>query len=196
MIRNSTKTTIAVGTLMMAGCAVSPVAQNQPAPAVKAYQLQGVAPTPTPCPTHTPKPTPTPTPTPCPCDVTGGGFIFLEGERVNFGFNALTIAGNSRIRGNVNIIDRANDVHYQSAAVTSIDCDVEGEHPRLTGTVTIEGTLRTGEPFVFVVEDIGEPGIIDTVSFTVDGTLIFEETDLGDGGPGGGNIQIHSDECD
>lgn len=140
----------------------------------------------------------------CACDVTGGGFIFLGGERVNFGFNGRTIAGDSRIHGDVNIVNRNGSIHYQSAEVTSLTCtNVAGEHPRLTGTVTIAGTLKTGEAFSFVVTDSGESGTIDSVAFSVDGTVVFSQTDLaGTTGtpasstpPGGGNIQLHTEEC-
>jgi hypothetical protein len=67
--------------------------------------------------------------------------------------------------------------------------------PKLTGSATIEGTLKTGEAFTLVVTDNGEPGVTDRFKLTVAGTLLVD-TDLGGDGHGGGNIQLHKEQCD
>ncbi|MFN3432367.1 MAG: post-COAP-1 domain-containing protein, partial [Candidatus Sericytochromatia bacterium] len=163
-------------------------------------------PTPVPTPTPTPVPTPTPTATPtlppvdedCGCKVTGGGFTFLpDGTRVNFGFNAQHDKDGGA-KGNINVVVQSRpNLHLQSETITHVTCDIDpaSVFPRLTGTATIEGTLKTGEAFVFVVTDVGEPGVLDTVKLTVAGSVIFN-MDLAGDRSGGGNIQLHKEKCD
>jgi hypothetical protein len=164
-------------------------------------------PTPTPVPTPTPTvaPTPTPVPTPpveedCGCKVTGGGFTFLsDGTRVSYGFNAQHDKFGGA-KGNVNIVVHAKkNLHFQSADITDVDCQLDpgSVHPRLTGTVVVTGTLKGGGTFTWTVTDTGEPGVLDSVKFVANGEVLFHDDTAGnDGGPGGGNIQIHKEKCD
>ena len=162
--------------------------------------------TPTPSPYYTPSPqyTPTPNPTATPkedcCKVTGGGTTKLPkgGVDVSFGFNAQE--GRQGPKGHLNIVVHAKpNVHYQSDVITDIDCrlDPGSVHPRLTGTVIVTGILKTGQPFTWTVVDTGEPGVLDHVTFAVNGQVIFSDDLNANGkGPGGGNIQIHKDTCE
>ena len=61
----------------------------------------------------------------------------------------------------------------------------------------VTGILKTGQPFTWTVVDTGEPGVLDHVTFAVNGQVIFSDDLNANGkGPGGGNIQIHKDKCE
>jgi hypothetical protein len=152
---------------------------------------------PSPVPSIAPSPTPTPEED-CGCKVTGGGFTFLEDHtRVSFGFNAQhDRAGHAK--GEVNMVVHSRPtVHWHSETITDVICDVDPGlvFPRLTGTVTVRGTLKTGQPFTLVLVDTGEPGVLDDISMSIEGTVVFHQ-DLGGDGHGGGNIQLHREACD
>jgi hypothetical protein len=160
--------------------------------------------TPTPVPTATPTVVPTATPTPpveedCGCKVTGGGFTFLpDGSRVNFGFNAQHDKFGDA-KGNINVQVRGpGGFHFKSATITDVDCDIDPTSvaPKLTGTVTVTGTVDgTGETFTLVLVDDGEPGVLDDIKLSIGGAVVFDG-ELGGEGAGGGNIQIHKEKCD
>lgn len=67
--------------------------------------------------------------------------------------------------------------------------------PRLTGTVTVKGALKTGQAFTPVLVDTGEPGVLDDIKLSVAGTVVFHK-DLAGDAHGGGNIQLHKDQCE
>ena len=148
-------------------------------------------------------PTATPTPPPshdedCGCKVTGGGFTFLpDGTKVTFGFNAQHDKFGGA-KGNVNVVVHTKKpLHLDAKDITDVVCDVDpgSVEPKLTGTVTVTGTLKTGEAFTLVTVDNGEPGVLDEIRLTVAGTVVFDG-ELGGEGHGGGNIQLHKTKCE
>jgi hypothetical protein len=95
-------------------------------------------------------------------------------------------------------------VHWTSITAYIME-DTEGstKDPKRTGTRDICGTATTNDPthqsvfFHVIVRDNGEPGVNDTFSISLKDAVTMSifyatgEQQLGGGGPGGGNIQLH-----
>lgn len=127
----------------------------------------------------------------CPCKVTGGGFVFLDGEKATFGFVAQPtdkrdpelVDGAFAAKGNLQLNLHEDDAKFHGR-VSTIACLVD----ETTGDVevTFGGTLRDDGAFSTTVVDEGEPGRADTFAFTGGGEdfgpLPLEQ---------GGNIQLH-----
>lgn len=129
----------------------------------------------------------------CPCKVTGGGFVFLDGQRVTFGFNAQpstkepTLVDSAGFEAKGQLEMQFHQTANEHGTVSTIGC-----FPQPDGTVVVRfgGTLRNDGAFTAEVVDRGEPGVNDTIAFEGGGES-FGPLDLGGPGPGGGNIQLH-----
>ena len=132
---------------------------------------------------------------PAPCDfITGGGFIFTDsGARANFGAHGGCKHGG--FWGHVNYVDHGgfNGVapyHVSSTEITGYLIDPDFPNAR-----DICGWARTnaGETVRFRVrmEDNGEPGRDDRFGIRLSNGYLVTTRLLANGGPGGGNIQLH-----
>ena len=137
---------------------------------------------------------------PVPCDfITGGGFVFLDlGARANFGSHGG--CKNGAFWGHVNYVDHggflnATPYHVDSTEITGyliLPIDVAPPTAR-----DICGFARTNaaepQPVRFRVrmEDNGEPGTTDRFGIRLSNGYYVPTRPLGNGGPGGGNIQLH-----
>jgi len=115
-----------------------------------------------------------------PGQVTGGGWIVEDGERVSFGFNAQSDGVGDDARGNCNVIDHATKQQIKCLTVDSLV--VTPTHATFFGQARVDGTATD---YRIDVDDLGEPGVADTFKiqtgsgYTAAGVLQ------------GGNIQIH-----
>ena len=132
---------------------------------------------------------------PVPCDfITGGGFIFTDwGSRANFGAHGG--CKNGEFWGHVNYVDHggfngATPYHVDSTEITGYLFDPDFPNAR-----DICGWARTnaGEAVRFRVrmEDNGEPGRNDRFGIRLSNGYLVTTRLLANGGPGGGNIQLH-----
>jgi len=126
--------------------------------------------------------------------MTGGGFVFTDsGARANFGAHGG--CKNGTFWGHVNYIDHggyagAMPYHVESTQITGYLAD-----PLSPTARDICGVARTsaGETVRFRVrlEDNGEPGILDMFGIRLSNGYYVSTRPLGNGGPGGGNAQLH-----
>jgi hypothetical protein len=132
---------------------------------------------------------------PTPCDfITGGGFVFTDlGARANFGAHGGCKHG--EFWGHVNYVDHGgfmgvSPYHVSSIEITGYMMDDVAPTGR-----EICGFARTnaGETLRFRVrmEDNGEPGRDDRFGIALENGYLVTTRLLGNGGPGGGNIQLH-----
>lgn len=132
---------------------------------------------------------------PAPCDfITGGGFIFTDGgARANFGAHGG--CKNGAFWGHVNYVDHGGfggvtPYHVDSTEITGYLFD-----PAFPNARDICGFARTnaGETVRFRVrmEDNGEPGTKDRFGIRLSNGYLVRPRQLANGGPGGGNIQLH-----
>jgi hypothetical protein len=132
---------------------------------------------------------------PAPCDfITGGGFVFTDlGAKANFGSHGGCKHG--EFWGHVNYVDHGGFMgqtpyHVNSFEITGYLMDEGFPNAR-----DICGFARTnaGETVRFRVrmEDNGEPGRDDRFGIRLSNGYLVTARLLGDGGPGGGNIQLH-----
>lgn len=129
---------------------------------------------------------PTPRP-PCQCKVTGGGYVYKDNgtDKVTFGLVAMEDQKGGA-KGTIQVTDHAARKKYHGT-VTGIICDNNNM------TVTFTGTLRGGGSFTSVITDNGEPGVDDAFLFRA-GAVTLSGL-LGDDDGGGGNLQVHRDQC-
>jgi hypothetical protein len=115
-----------------------------------------------------------------PGQVTGGGWITVDGNRVSFGFNAQSAAAAGAAKGNCNVIDHATKTQIKCKTVDSLL--VTPTHATFFGQATTDG-----EPtdYRIDVDDLGEPGLADTFKIQTDSGYTAAGTLRG------GNIQIH-----
>jgi hypothetical protein len=119
---------------------------------------------------------------------TAGGFILKDGNKANFG-----IQGgyqNGRLWGGINFKDHGTGMHVRGRDCTSYTV-VDANCRRATYDVTIDGVPGTATVRVC---DYGEPGVADTVDITLSNGY-SASGDLGGGGSGGGNVQLHKSKC-
>jgi hypothetical protein len=132
---------------------------------------------------------------PAPCDfITGGGFVFTDlGAKANFGAHGGCKRG--AFWGHVNYVDHGGFMgrrpyHVNSTQITGYLMDEAFPNAR-----DICGWARTnaGETVRFRVrmEDNGEPGVNDRFGIRLSNGYLVTARRLADGGPGGGNIQLH-----
>jgi len=147
------------------------------------------------------------------CDfLTGGGFIFFNGNKANFGVGGGCKHG-SPTWGHLEYIDHGNglNVHWTSiTAYKEVDTSASPKG-RPTGARLICGTATTNlfgnVNFVVEARDAGEPGVNDQFDIRLrnptTGLIVYDTTTqcfphyLGSSAPcapgtnGGGNIQLH-----
>ena len=132
---------------------------------------------------------------PAPCDfITGGGFIFLNsGARANFGSHGG--CKNGAFWGHVNYVDHGGyngerPYHVRSTEITGYLFDETAPTAR---DICGWATTNAGETVRFRVrmEDNGEPGINDRYGIRLSNGYLVTTRNLAEGGPGGGNIQLH-----
>jgi hypothetical protein len=134
---------------------------------------------------------------PSPCDfITGGGFIFTDaGEKANFGAHAG--CKNGGFWGHLNYVDHGgfmgvSPYHVDSTEITGY---LKEDDPNFSTAREFCGVARTnaGETVRFRVRmvDNGEPGRTDRFGIVLDNGYLVTTRFLGNGGPGGGNIQLH-----
>lgn len=134
---------------------------------------------------------------PTPCDfITGGGFVFTDwGARANFGAHGGCKHGG--FWGHVNYVDHGgfNGVSPYHVSSTEITGYLMSDNPAFPTAREICGFARTnaGESLRFRVrmEDNGEPGRFDRFGIVLENGYLVTTRYLADGGPGGGNIQLH-----
>ena len=134
---------------------------------------------------------------PTPCDfITGGGFIFTDwASRANFGAHGG--CKNGAFWGHVNYVDHGgfNGVSPYHVNSTEITGYLMSDNPEFATAREICGFARTnlGENLRFRVRmvDNGEPGRDDRFGIVLENGYWVRTRTLADGGPGGGNIQLH-----
>ena len=134
---------------------------------------------------------------PTQCDfITGGGFIFTNiNEKANFGAHAG--CKNGGFWGHLNYVDHGgyNGAHPYHVNSTEITGYIREDDPSFANAREFCGIARTnlGETVRFRVRmvDNGEPGREDRFGIILDNGYWMTTRTLGDGGPGGGNIQLH-----
>jgi len=148
------------------------------------------------------------------CDfVTGGGFIFFNNSRANFGVGGGCKDGSPTF-GHLEYVDHDMGLNVHWTSITGyLDFGGNGvdDHGQPTGSRRVCGTARTNlfgdVDFAVTVTDAGEPGVNDTFDIRLrqaGGGLIVYDTAtqcfphyLGSSAPcapgtnGGGNIQLH-----
>jgi len=150
------------------------------------------------------------------CDfVTGGGFIFFNGSRANFGVGGGCKDGSPTF-GHLEYVDHGMGLNVHWTSITGyfpLGGDGVDDHGQPTGSRLVCGTATTNlfgdVDFAVTVRDAGEPGINDQFDIRLrqpGGGLIVYDTGtecpgsghfLGSPVPcapgtnGGGNIQLH-----
>ena len=114
--------------------------------------------------------------------VTGGGWIWNNGEHLNFGFVA-GYKSHQPLGGQLNYIDHGGDTHLKAETVDVYSGS--GNSRTFSGRASINGV--SGFAYECYVEDNGEPGI--GVDYFRCSNLATEESV--EGFLAGGNIQIH-----
>lgn len=127
---------------------------------------------------------------PSPCDfVTSGGFVLRDdGGKVTFGAHGGCKSG--AFKGSMTVSDHVLDYHVDLDLMTGYLTPVAGSVVR-----EICGLARTslGEVvgFRLRLDDNDEPGISDQFGIVLTNGYHVPVRLLGDGGPGGGNVQLH-----
>jgi len=149
------------------------------------------------------------------CDfVTGGGFIFFNGSRANFGVGGGCKDGSPTF-GHLEYVDHGMGLNVHWTSITGyFDFGGNGvdDHGQPTGTRRVCGKARTNlfgdVDFAVTVTDAGEPGVNDTFDVRLrqvggDQLVVYDTATqclphfLGSSVPcapgtnGGGNIQLH-----
>jgi len=145
-----------------------------------------------------------------PCDfLTGGGFIFYNGNKANFGVGGGCKHG-SPTWGHLEYIDHGTGLNVHWTSITGyFEVDTQTGSKQPTGARLVCGTARTNQfgdvDFVVEARDAGEPGINDQFDIRLRkaGVIVYDTTRqcfphyLGSSAPcapgtnGGGNIQLH-----
>ncbi len=127
---------------------------------------------------------------PAPCDfVTSGGFVLGDGGgKVTFGAHGG--CKNGEFKGSMTVSDHTLDYHLDLQLMTGYLAPAANSPVR-----EICGLARTslGETVAFRLrlDDNGEPGFSDQFGLVVSNGYHISTRLLGDGGPGGGNVQLH-----
>jgi hypothetical protein len=143
---------------------------------------------------------PCPATVPDPCDfVTGGGFVFTNlGARANFGSHGGCKHG--AFWGHVNYVDHGgvpgkSPYHVRSIEITGYLMFPVDVAPPTARDICGFARTNANEPqpvrFRVRMEDNGEPGVLDRFGIRLSNGYHVSTRPLGDGGPGGGNIQLH-----
>jgi hypothetical protein len=142
-----------------------------------------------------------PAPVPSPCDfITGGGFVVTDsppsaqaGAQANFGSHGG--CKNGAFWGHVNYVDHGGYMGVSPYHVDSTEITAYGENPASPNAREICGfaTTNAGETVQFRVrmEDNDDTGTNDTFGIALSNGYILTHRPLGNGDPGGGNIELH-----
>jgi len=137
---------------------------------------------------------------PAPCDfITAGGFVKKDNNKLaNFGAHGG--CKNDKFWGSVNYVDHQSNLHVSSMEITGYLVD-----PAYPNKRDICGWARTNDEitvrFRVTLTDNGEPGVNDQFGIVIDtlnqvpGDRFYRVSSrkLADGGPGGGNVQLHKE---
>ncbi|HZZ94579.1 MAG TPA: post-COAP-1 domain-containing protein [Usitatibacter sp.] len=137
---------------------------------------------------------------PAPCDfITSGGFVFKDdGQRANF--SADGGCRNGDFWGNVNFVDHGIPFHLNATQITGYLWDPAVPNARdICGWGRLDEDPSTQVQFRIHLVDNGEPGKNDLFGIAIDNAYsiignrfyIVSSRKLADGGPGGGNVQLH-----
>jgi len=134
---------------------------------------------------------------PIPCDfITGGGFVFTDsGAKANFGSHGGCKHG--AFWGHVNYVDHGGEFGVSPYHVSSIEITGYLIDPAFPNARDICGFARTNANndeivrFRVRMEDNGEPGVNDRFGIHLSNGYLVTARQLANGGPGGGNIQLH-----
>jgi hypothetical protein len=120
--------------------------------------------------------------------VTGGGWILRapSGVKATFGVSGGLLGDG--FWGHINYVDHGTGLHVRSTAVTAFNDDPADENGRIIHYNVLIGT-NPGTAVVRVVDN-GEPGARDLFEITLSNGYTAKG-ELGNGRPGGGNIQLH-----
>ena len=133
-----------------------------------------------------------------PCDfITSGGYVFKDnGAMANFGAHGG--CKNGQFWGHVNFVDHEQNLHVSSIEITGYLYDPASPNSR-----DICGWARTNDEitvrFRVRLTDNGEPGVNDQFGIVLDTQnqipgdrfYLVSTRKLANGGPGGGNVQLH-----
>ena len=140
-----------------------------------------------------------------PCDfLTGGGFIFNNGAKANFGVGGGCKHGEPTW-GHLEYHDHGTglNVHWTNVTAYIEEISEYDDKGRLAGSRYICGTARTNQfgdvDYVVRARDRGEPGTGDEFDIRLKkaGVIVYSTEfngfphQLGGGTGGGGNIQLH-----
>jgi len=134
-----------------------------------------------------------------PCDfLTGGGYIWTDGQVAMVNFGAHGGCKNGKFWGNFNVVDHQEGLHFVATEITGYLFDPDAP---LARDICGYGRVNTQEEpvrFRMRLDDQGEPGTNDRFGFAVDFGLTAPKRfykvgirKLNDGNGGGGNIQLH-----
>ncbi len=137
------------------------------------------------------------------CDehVTGGGWLIApSGKKANFGFNAFWDLSSESYKGHVNYVDRSLNLHVKSGDM--FDYAIISDNTR---GFRFHADHPEYDEIRVLVTDNGEPGRNDTfeIQLLLNGNIVYLAGAVFDTGPGtlggvghgGGNIQIHKQNC-
>jgi hypothetical protein len=183
---------LAAALVPLASLPVSRAVAQDPPPSE--CDIEGGIPCPTECDPEGQIPCPPSVPDPCDF-VTGGGFVFkdITGARANFGSHGGCKHG--AFWGHVNYVDHGGFMgktpyHVKSTEITGYLFD-----PLVPNARDICGfaTTNAGEMVRFRVRmvDEAEPGRLDMFGIRLSNGYHVSTRLLGNGGPGGGNAQLH-----
>jgi hypothetical protein len=132
---------------------------------------------------------------PSPCDlVTSGGFVIDDaGGKVTFGAHGGCKLG--EFRGSLTVSDHRLDYHVDLQQMTGYVTPLYNPEDGPGVARDLCGTARTSQnevvAFRLRLEDHDEPGISDLFGLRLSNGYHISTRLLGDGGPGGGNVQLH-----
>jgi hypothetical protein len=133
---------------------------------------------------------------PSPCDfITGGGFVLTgSGAEANFGAHGGCKDG--AFWGHVNYVDHggfagAVPYHVDSTEITAYGGQSASTAREICGFATTNANEPQPVQFRVKMVDNGEPGTNDTFGIVLSNGYLLNSVPLNNGGPGGGNIQLH-----
>jgi hypothetical protein len=135
---------------------------------------------------------------PSPCDfITAGGFVFTDSAaEANFGSHGG--CKNGAFWGHVNYVDHGGFMGVTPYHVDSTQITGYGIDPAFPNSSTVRdicgiATTNAGETVQFRLRmgDNGEPGTNDTFGIRLSNGYDVITRLIGNGGPGGGNVQLH-----
>ena len=126
-----------------------------------------------------------------PCDfISGGGFVVSGGSEVNFGADGGCKKG--AFWGHVNLVDHGEYLETTPYHVSSTEITGYFQHSNERHICGIAQTNADEPPVTFYVRMVhDESGTADSFGIRLSNGYHVPVSVLGDGGPGGGFIQLH-----